>query len=130
MNILLWILQVLLAMLFLFAGGFKLVMPMNVLAAQAAQPGQVALPALFLKFIGLCELLGGLGLILPGVFKRNQQLVPLAALGLLILMIGAVVVTFIPGGIKAAIFPLVVTLLLAFVAYGRWRLAPLGSRIK
>lgn len=130
MNILLWILQVLLAMLFLFAGGMKLVLPMNVLAAQSSQPGQIAFPALFLKFIGLCELLGGLGLILPGVFKRNQQLIPLAALGLLILMIGAVVVTFIPGGLKVAIMPLVVALLLAFVAYGRWRLSPLGYRGK
>lgn len=130
MNILLWILQVLLAMLFLFAGGFKLVLPMNALAAQASQPGQIALPALFLKFIGLCELLGGIGLILPGALKRNQQLVPLAALGLLIIMIGAVVVTFIPGGFKAALGPLVVALLLAFVAYGRWRLAPHGSRLK
>jgi hypothetical protein len=124
MNVILWIVQVLLALLFIFAGAFKLIVPVSALMAQAP-PGQIVLPGLLLKFIGLCELLGGFGLILPGVFKRRQGLIPLAALGLLIIMIGAVVITMsvVP---KDGVFPLITGLLLAFVAYGRWRLRPLG----
>jgi hypothetical protein len=125
MNVILWILQVLLALLFIWAGGFKLFVPASVLAAQAP-PGQIVFPGLFLKFIGLCELLGGFGLILPGVFKRNQYLTVLAALGLLIIMIGATVVVLIGGNVGVAVSNVIIALLLAFVAYGRWRLRPLG----
>lgn len=85
MNVILWILQVLLALLFIWAGGFKLVVPLSVLAQP--QPGQVALPGMFLKFIGLCELLGGFGLVLPGIFRTRQYLIPLAAAGLLIIIV-------------------------------------------
>jgi uncharacterized membrane protein YphA (DoxX/SURF4 family) len=127
MNILLWIIQVLLALLFLFAGGTKLVLPVEVLNAMGS-PNQVHLPGLLLKFVGLCEVLGALGLILPGLFRTKTGLTPLAAAGLVIIMIGAVVLTIIGDGIAMAIFPLVVLFLVAFVAYGRWRVAPLASR--
>ena len=126
MNVILWILQVLLALLFIWAGAFKLVVPASVMAAQTP-PGQVVLPGLFIKFIGLCELLGGFGLILPGVFKTRQYLIPLAALGLVIIMIGATVVVLMGGMVGVAVTNLVIGLLLAFVAYGRWRLRPLGK---
>jgi uncharacterized membrane protein YphA (DoxX/SURF4 family) len=123
-NILLWIIQVLLALLFLFAGGMKLWVPADVLQSQAP-PGTIILPGMFLKFIGLCEVLGGLGLILPGLFKRQQHLTALAAVGLTIIMIGAVVVTMMGTGFKDAILPLITALLCAFVAYGRWKVRPL-----
>ena len=125
MNVILWILQVLLGLLFIWAGGFKLVMPASELAAQAATGG-TALPGMFLKFIGLCELLGGFGLILPGVFKTRQYLIPLAALGLLIIMIGAIVFVLMNGDVATAVTNVVISLMLAFVAYGRSRLRPLG----
>ncbi len=125
MNVLLWILQVLLALLFIWAGGFKLVVPASVMAAQM-QPGQIALPGMFLKFIGLCELLGGFGLILPGIFKTRQYLISLAALGLLIIMIGAIVFVLVGGDVGTAVMNVVIALMLAFIAYGRWRLKPLG----
>ena len=124
MNILLWIIQVLLALMFLLAGGMKLVMPIEKLMA-AGPPNQIVLPALFLKFIGLCEVLGALGLILPGALKRQQYLTPLAALGLTIIMIGAVVVTLMGPGFSFAISPLITGLLCAFVAYGRSKVRPL-----
>ena len=117
----LWILQVLLAALFIFGGGFKLV------ASPEQMAGPVAMPILFLRFIGLMELLGGLGLILPSLLRIKPVLTPLAALGLVIIMIGAVVVTL-PAGFATALMPLVTGLLLAFVAYGRWRLAPIPDR--
>ena len=129
MNIVLWIIQALLALLFLFAGGTKLVLPIDVLTAMGS-PNQVHLPGLLIRFIGVCEVLGGLGLIFPGLLRIKTGLTPLAAAGLVIIMIGAVVLTAIGDGIAPAMFPLVVGLLLAFVAYGRWRLAPLSERGK
>jgi len=116
MNILLWIVQILLALLFVFAGVMKLIFP---------TPPEVPLPDWFLKFIGLCELLGGVGLVLPGLFRRQQFLTPLAAIGLTIIMIGAVVFSVKFFGFKYAISPLITGLLCAFVAYARWKVKPL-----
>lgn len=127
MHILLWVIQVLLALLFLFAGVTKLVLPIDVLMDMGS-PNQVQLPGLFIRFIGVCEVLGAAGLILPGVFRRRQELTPLAAAGLVIIMIGAVVVTVIADGVAAGIGPCVVGLLCAFVAYGRSKLRPLHHR--
>lgn len=127
MNIALWIIQVLLALLFLFAGGTKLVMSIEAMRAMGS-PNQVFLPGLFLRFIGVCEVLGALGLILPGLLRIRPWLTPLAAGGLVIIMIGATVITMIGDGIAPALVPLFTGILAAFVAYGRWRLAPLGSR--
>jgi uncharacterized membrane protein YphA (DoxX/SURF4 family) len=119
MNIALWIIQILLALLFLFAGGMKLIIPPDVLASMGS-PNQVHLPGLLLQVVGLFEVLGGIGLILPGLLRKRRGLTPLAAVGLLIIMIGAVVLTVIGDGVGAAIVPFLTALLLAFVAYGRW----------
>ena len=110
----LWTIQGLLAALFLFAGISKLVMPIEAMA------GPVALPGWFLRFIGVAETLGAIGLILPGLLKIQQSLTPLAAAGLVIIMMGATVVTGIGGPVAAAAIPLTVGLLAASVAYGRW----------
>ena len=123
MNIALWIIQVLLALLFLFAGAMKLIMPIEEMTKQMP----VAIPGLFLRFIGLCEVLGGLGLILPGLLRIKTWLTPLAAVSLVILMIGAMAFSFMIG-VTAAIPALVTGLLAAFVAYGRWRLTPQTGR--
>ena len=128
MTYILWIIQVLLALLFLFAGGSKLIMSIAEMQELARQAGQTPLPGLLLRFLGVVEVLGGLGLILPSLLRIRPGLTPLAAVGLLIIMIGAVVITLASGVIGPAVFPLVVGLLLAFVAYGRWRLAPIQPR--
>jgi uncharacterized membrane protein YphA (DoxX/SURF4 family) len=121
LNIGLWVVQVLLALLFLWAGGMKLVLPLEKLA------GPVHLPGLFVRFIGVAEVLGGLGLILPGLLRIRPILTSWAAAGLVIIMVGAVVITILGGvGVGMALIPGVTGLLAAFVAYGRWRLAPLG----
>jgi uncharacterized membrane protein YphA (DoxX/SURF4 family) len=122
MNILLWITQILLALLFLFAGVMKLILPIEEMTKQMAMPG------LFLRFLGVAEVLGALGLILPGLFRIKTWLTPLAAVGLMIIVIGATVVTLKIGGGATALLPLVAALLAALVAYGRWRLAPLRER--
>ena len=114
----LWIVQGLLAALFLFAGGMKLVLPIEELTAQ------MPLPGLFIRFLGVAEVLGSLGLVLPGLLRIRPVLTPLAATGLVIIMIGATVFTLATMGAAPALFPLVVGLLAAFVAYGRWRVAP------
>ena len=126
MNVALWIVQGLLAALFLFAGGMKLVMPIEEMTKQVPMPG------LFLRFIALCEVLGALGLILPGLTRIRPGLTPLAAAGLVIIMIGATVVTLVTIGFAPALFTLTVGVLAASVAYGRWgrlpqRTVPHGS---
>src|SRR2546426_12841089 len=116
MGYALWIVQALLAAVFLFAGGAKLVLPLDKLT------GPVAMPGWFLRFIGVAEVLGAIGLILPGLLRIRPGLTPLAAAGLVIIMIGATVVTLTGGSVAMALIPLVVGLLAAFVAYGRRRL--------
>src|SRR5260370_2283560 len=81
MTYALWIVQGLLAALFLFAGGAKLALPLDQMA------GPVALPGWFLRFLGVAEVLGALGLILPGLLPIRPGLTPLASAGLLILLI-------------------------------------------
>jgi hypothetical protein len=118
MTYALWIVQGLLAALFLFAGGMKLVLPLDQMT------GPVPLPGPFLRFIGVVEVLGAIGLILPGALRIRPGLTPLAAAGLVIIMIGATVITLAGGDVAPALLPAVVGLLAAVVAYGRWRLAP------
>jgi uncharacterized membrane protein YphA (DoxX/SURF4 family) len=121
-SALLWTAQVLLALTFLFAGGMKLVAPAEMLK------GPVPLPVLFLRFIGLCETLGAIGLILPSVTRIKPWLTPLAASGLIVIMIGATAITLIGGQFGPALVPVVVGSLAAFVANGRSRLAPISTK--
>ena len=111
---LLWTIQGMLALLFLFAGGMKLAAPTEALAQQSP------LPPLFLKFIGLAEVAGALGLVLPGLLRICRGLTSLAAAGLVIIMMGATAITVAAGQIGSAVVPGVVGLLAAFVAYKRW----------
>jgi len=114
MNRLLWIIQAVLALLFLFAGGAKLALPIEDMAKQAGLPGTL------LRFVGICEVLGAFGLILPGLLRIRPGLTPLAASALVIIMIGATTVTLRTGSIALALFPAMTGLLLCFVAYQRW----------
>ena len=118
MTYALWVVQGLLAALFLFTGGMKLVLPLEALK------GPVPLPGWFMRFLGVAEVLGALGLILPGLLRIRPGLTPLAAAGLVIIMIGATVINLMGGGVVPALISFVVGLLAAFIAYGRWRLAP------
>lgn len=117
-NVLLWIVQGLLALIFLFAGGLKLVLPLDAMA------GPIALPGLFIRFLGVAEVLGAIGLILPGLLRIRPGLTPLAAAGLVIIMAGATLITVLGGDGGPALVPLIVGLLSGSVAYGRWRRVP------
>jgi len=118
MNYALWIVQGLLALIFLFAGGMKLLVANDVLMSMVP-PNSVALPGWFLRFIGVAEILGAIGVILPRLLRIRPGLTPLAAAGLVIIMIGATFVTLLGGQIGAAFIPFTVGLLAVFVAYGR-----------
>jgi uncharacterized membrane protein YphA (DoxX/SURF4 family) len=122
MNIALWIIQVLRALLFLFAGGVKLIMPIE----EMTKGMPVAIPGLFLRFIGVCEVLGGLGLVFPMLLRIKPWLTPIAAIGLGIIILGAIAFSL-KLGVMQALLPFVVGMLLIFVAYGRWPLIPAQS---
>src|SRR2546426_9663903 len=96
MTYALWVVQGLLALLFLFAGGMKLVLPLEALE------GPVALPGLFLRCIGVAEVLGALGLVLTRLLRMRPGLTPLAAAGVEIIMTRATVVTVAVGVISPA----------------------------
>ncbi len=121
-NVLLWIVQGLLAVIFLFAGGMKLVLPLDALT------GPIPLPGLFMRFLGVVEVLGAVGLIVPGLLRIRPGLTPLAAAGLVIIMIGATVITVLGGDVAPAVVPMIVGLLSLAVVYGRSRLTPSSLR--
>lgn len=112
-NRALWTAQALLAALFLFAGVMKLITPIS------AMQGPIALPGPFLRFIGVVEVLGALGLVLPGLFRIHQSLTPLAACGLVGVMTGATVLTVMGMGVLPSLFPFVVGLVALSIAFGR-----------
>ena len=87
------------------------------------------LPGLLLRFLGVAEVLGAIGLILTVLLGIRPGLTPLAAAGLVIIMIGATVITLAGGALAPALIPLVVGLLSALVAYGRrpWSKTPAGT---
>ncbi len=123
MNRALWIVQGLLGVFFaLGSGAPKLLLPPEAL------PMPIPLPGPFLRFIGVAEVLGALGLILPGLLRIRPGLTPLAAAGLVLVTIGATVYQLAAGQVESALFAMAVGLLAAFVAFGRWRLAPLRER--
>lgn len=123
MTYVLWTVQVVLAALFVMLGQMKLSTPPDVLAAAMGLPGEL------LRAVGLAELLGAAGLILPALLRIRPGLTPLAAAGLALIAAAAGLYHVARGETAALALPLVVTVLAAFVAYGRWRLAPIiGAR--
>ena len=112
-NKVLWVVQGLLAALFLFAGGAKLVLPAE------AMKGPIELPIAFFRFIGVAEVLGAIGLIVPWLTRIRPVLTPLAAVGLVIIMIGATVLTGVGMGVAQAAFPGIIGSLALVVANGR-----------
>lgn len=120
MRIFLWVLQIFLAIVFLLHG-FVILFPPAPMAEQLASlPYSVG----FIKFIGLAEVLAGLGLTLPAWTGIMPGLVPLAAAGLVPIMAGAIWLHIAQGEIPQTIFTTILVLMAAFVAYMRWRVWP------
>jgi hypothetical protein len=121
-NKTLWTIQGGLAGLFLFAGAMKLILPIEAMTAQVALPGP------FLRFLGVVEILGAAGLILPWLLKIRPVLTPVAAAGLVVIMTGATAIMTATAGIGQALMPLIVGVLAASVALGRSRQLGIASR--
>jgi uncharacterized membrane protein YphA (DoxX/SURF4 family) len=119
-----WTLQVLLAALFLFAGAMKLILPIS------AMTKQIPLPGAFLRILGLLEIAGAIGLILPSLLHIRPYLTPIAAGGLVIIMSGATSISMVGGTIAPAVGPFVVGLLAGLVLYVRTRVAPIRERAR
>jgi len=121
LGVALWTAQITLAMLFLFAGVMKFVMPVKEMTSGSSLPGS------FFHFIGVMEVLGAIGLVLPCLLRISPFLTPVAACGLVIIMAGATV-TSIPMG-WISLLPLFVGVAAAFIAYGRFKLLPIQPRL-
>ena len=125
MSKLLWILQVLLGLYFLAVGVMHFIIPPGL---PAQMSWMYDLPAWLHWVSGIAEILGGLGLILPGLFRIQTRLIPLAAGGLALVMVGAIIYHVTRGEFQNILFNVILAALLVFVAYGRSRLAPLQDR--
>ena len=123
MNIVLWILQVLLAAAFFAHGVLFLFPPANLVEAM----NEVISPA-FRLFLGVAEILAAIGLTLPGITRIEPWLVSWAAAGLMIVMIGATVLHVSRGETSSAITTAILFGLVTFVAYMRWKVMPISSR--
>jgi hypothetical protein len=120
----LWVVQVLLALLFGFSGTTKLLLPYAELLKQGAWVAHV--PEGLVKFIGVAELSGALGLILPAATRLKPFLTPLAAAGFVVIMVLASALHLSLG--EPPIAQLVIGGLAAFVVWGRFRKAPIIAR--
>ena len=124
MNIALWIVHILLVAFFMPAGYVKTFTPMSELNSQMAWVTSV--PVWVVRLPGIAELSAALALIIIPIIKKYTFIVPLAAIGLTIVMILSV---FVPDHASdQGIFNLVVGGLSAFLAWGRWKMIPLGER--
>jgi hypothetical protein len=125
-NKVLWTLQILLAALYLFAGGFKLVAAPEQMVAAPTDPVPPPNMVLFLRMIGGFEVLGAIGLVVPGLTGIKRHLTSIAAGCLAFIMLGAIVVSIMQIGVSAAPMPLVVGILDLIVMSGRkgWKYTP------
>jgi putative oxidoreductase len=123
MNIVLWVLQVLLAVAF-FAHGVMMVVPPAEIAAQL----NATLPRWFQLFLGVAEVLAAVGLVLPGLTRIQPWLVSWAAGGIIIVMVSATVYHVARGELGSAVTTLILLVMAAFVAYMRYRVLPIGVR--
>jgi len=126
LGIFLWVLQVILALLYVMAGYQKAFGDLTVIVKSIFWVAYT--PAPLVRFIGACELLGSIGLILPAALKIRPQLTTLAAGGLALIMLLANLMHIYRGEYFVLPMTLVLLAMAAFVAYGRWKLSPIVGR--
>ena len=128
MNLALWIIAGLLAAAYLFSGGGKLILTKEKIATMSSSAGWVEdFSAGSVRAIGALEVLGAVGLILPAVLDIAPVLVPLAALGLVMIMAGAVITRIRRQEFKIMVADLVYLALAGFVVWGRFVVEPITS---
>ena len=123
MNAMLWVLQVLLALAF-FAHGLMFLFPPAAIAEQM----NASLPRWFQLFLGVAEVAAAVGLTVPGVIRFKPRFVPLAAAGIMIVMVGATIFHLMRSEWSSALTTFVLLLMATLVAYHRWRVRPIAPR--
>jgi putative oxidoreductase len=126
LNIALWVAQVLLAAMFIMTGIMKLSQPIVELSTTLAWVGDS--PEALVRFIGLSELLGGIGLLLPSILRIMPVLTPYAAIGLVVIQVLAAAVHIYRGEVSAIGVNIALALISTFVAWGRLKKAPIPSK--
>jgi uncharacterized membrane protein YphA (DoxX/SURF4 family) len=124
MNVLLWVLQALLAVAFLAHGWLFLFPP-----AEMVDVMNAVIPPAFRVFIGVAEVLAAVGLTLPGITRVLPWLIPLAAAGLVIVMLAATILHGMRGEVGSAITTAMLLVVATFVAYMRWKVNPILPRL-
>ncbi len=122
MNTILWILQILVALVFLVTGAAKVLIPKDKLKGKMSWVEDA--PESTAKIIGGLEILGAVGLILPALTGILPWLTPLAAVGLMLTMIGAIATHVRLSEYSHLAVPIILLVLAAFIAYGRFVVAP------
>ena len=123
MKIALWIVQVLLAVAFLAHGVMMIVPP-----AEVAVQMNAMLPRWFQLFLGVAEIAAAIGITVPGIMRTQPRLVPMAALGIMVVMVSATVLHTARAEYGSAATTAVLLLLSTFVAWQRWRVNPIAAR--
>lgn len=126
LNIALWATQVLLALLNLMAGSTKLFQPIEELSKML--PWATEMPALMVRFIGLSEVLGGLGLLLPSLLRIQPQLTPIAAIGLAVVQLLAAGFHMSRGESSVIGANILFLAMAVFIAWGRMKKAPIAAK--
>src|SRR5258705_8596590 len=125
MNALLWVLQALLAVAFLAHGWLFLFPP-----AEMVELMNAVIPPAFRMFIGVAEVLAAVGLTVPGITRVLPWLIPLAAAGLMIVMLAATMLHGMRGEVGSAITTAMLFVVATFVAYMRWKVKPILPRLR
>lgn len=126
LNIALWVVQSLLAAMFLMAGANKLFQSIPELSKML--PWVLEVPEGLVRFIGMSELIGGFGLLLPAIFRIKPMLTPIAAIGLALVMLSATFFHISKGEASVIAMPIVFMAMAVFVAWGRIKSIPIQSK--
>ncbi len=126
LNITLWIVQIILALLFIMTGVVKFTSSIEEQRSQMEWPKHVSEG--LIHFVGIIEIVGALGLLLPSILKIKPQLTPWAAIGLALIMIFATILNVSVGETKAIVPLLSISAIALFVAWGRFKKAPIQPK--
>lgn len=125
-HIILWVAQVALAVSLVWAAAMKLFQPIDKLAAMWPWAGQV--PVALVKFTGIIDLLGAIGLILPSLLRNNPKLTPIAAIGIMVLMVCASIFHIARGEASVIGVNIVFAGIAAFIVWGRFTKVPITEK--
>lgn len=126
LNIAIWVAQVVLALMFLMAGFVKTTQPIEQLSATMKWTAQV--PSGLVRFVGISEFLGALGLLLPSIFRIKPILTPIAAMGIVTIMVFAIIFHISKGETSVIGVNIFIMLLAAFIAWGRFKKVPIQPK--